>query len=284
MMAPKPFKLPPNPYAAQDPFAAAPASIAPPVQDMSAMNVAPIKPGFDWSRTLGILADGLSGAAGMPGLYGQRMERQRAEQSAFERGEQQYQRSRRDGMDDWQAKERFKATQGPDGELADALRASGVLPGTPEWTQAFKTRAQNLTDPIVNIPLPGGDVYMGPRSGMGAMQQPAPQRPAIGQRHPGFQGGAAPSGTGNFPDPMNAPGHMTSGRRTVEGNRAVGGAPGSHHLSGDAADYTGTSLAALRQYFGPGARFLTEGDHIHTTLPGYGKVPYFGRNGTKGLR
>lgn len=40
----------------------------------------------------------------------------------------------------------------PDGDFAQSLYASGIMPGTPEWTKAMQTRTQNELDPAVVTP------------------------------------------------------------------------------------------------------------------------------------
>lgn len=79
---------------------------------------------------------------------------------------------------------------------------------------------------------------------------------------------------------------MTSGRRTPEGNRAVGGVPNSYHLTGDAVDYDGPDLGRLmqearKQY--PTAKIITHDGHVHVQQRGL-NAPYYGKNGTKGLK
>lgn len=76
---------------------------------------------------------------------------------------------------------------------------------------------------------------------------------------------------------------MTSGRRTVEGNRLVGGVPNSKHLTGEAIDYDGPNLPALLEQAKrlPGARrAFIHNNHVHAE--GNWNVPYFGKRGTVG--
>ena len=79
---------------------------------------------------------------------------------------------------------------------------------------------------------------------------------------------------------------MTSGRRTPEGNAAVGGVEGSWHVDGNAVDYDGPDLGAVlsevRQKM-PGAKAFIHKGHVHVQDRRI-RAPYYGKNGTKGLR
>lgn len=79
---------------------------------------------------------------------------------------------------------------------------------------------------------------------------------------------------------------MTSGRRTPEGNKLVGGVSNSWHVSGHAVDYDGPDLDALaaeaRQKF-PGAKVLIHDGHVHVQDRRL-SAPYYGKRGTYGLR
>lgn len=79
---------------------------------------------------------------------------------------------------------------------------------------------------------------------------------------------------------------MTSGRRTPQGNKIVGGVPDSWHVSGDAFDLDGPDLPALlseakTKY--PNAKAFIHDGHVHVQQRGLG-VPYYGKRGTTGLR
>lgn len=78
---------------------------------------------------------------------------------------------------------------------------------------------------------------------------------------------------------------MTSGRRTAEGNKAVGGVPGSWHVDGNAVDYDGPDLNALladvRQTY-PGAKAFIHDGHVHTQDRRI-RAPYYGKHGTANL-
>jgi hypothetical protein len=138
-----------------------------------------------------------------------------------------------------------------------------------------------------------------------ALQQEAPPGSVIGQMTtlPGGPPLSAPRvGQGRAsryggPDPLSIlraiPGvTFNSGRRTPEGNAAVGGVEGSNHLRGDSIDIgvgtSGLSLAQLaeraRRLYGQSARVTPEPhrNHVHVDFPGYGAVPYHGERGARG--
>lgn len=52
--------------------------------------------------------------------------------------------------------------------FSQMVTGAGIDPKTPEGMGLFRQRAENLADPVVSVPLPGGQMYVGPRSGMAA--------------------------------------------------------------------------------------------------------------------
>lgn len=98
-----------------------------------------------------IIAAGLAGAAGNSTLVDAILQRQQlARHQALL--DQQYQRNRQDSLADFATKAQISSQYKEPGEFEQALIASGVQPGTPAWTNAMKTRVNNILDPTVLTP------------------------------------------------------------------------------------------------------------------------------------
>lgn len=275
-----------------------PALMGRPGLGMSAQ-AAPKKGKVNWG---GVAADFLAGLAGREGPYLAMLEHQRK----IEAEEQQYQRRRQAELEDYEAKKGIDA-RFPQAVNNDTVNDYQFIERT-LGKAAADQYLRNLGDPMTTLTLPGNRVYSGPRSGIGAALGGggAPPGPKPGHVEDGHEfiggdpanpqswrpvGGAATpasrpfAGSGFVPPVRLKHGQMTSGRRTPEGNRIVGGVPGSGHLRGTDADYDGPDLNALLQEVrglpGHEKSFIHRG-HVH----GRGKwnVPYFGKNGTKGLK
>lgn len=107
---------------------------------------------IDPGAFLAAFAAGMGNPAGMAALQAIHQRRLDAQRQAYD--DEQYQRHRQDQLSDQISLYDYKnAHPGqPDGEFEQALIASGVQPGTPQWAEAMKTRVGNILDPVVMTP------------------------------------------------------------------------------------------------------------------------------------
>lgn len=252
----------------------------------------------------GVFTDFLAGVAGKEGPY---LASLRAEQERAEKA-REYQRQRMDKRDDWQYEQDYKRANPEPGSAYRTEDNAGNVWELDPATGQFKTI---FTDPNDKVFMQDGQMVTVPNR-VRAQQAPAIPAAAVPQvtdeasynaLPPGAQfrtpdgsvrvkGGAAPAGTppfagsGYVPPARLGSGIMTSGRRTPEGNRLVGGVPNSAHLTGEAVDYDGNDLNALlaeaRKLPGIRKAFIHDG-HVHTEGKGW-SAPYYGKRGTKGLK
>lgn len=142
------------------------------------------------NRILGMIGDGLLGAAGQPGTYAKTMEARRQDQTAFERGEVQYQRRRADDLTDRAAdankvqyfsgnedRVAYDPSTGTARTLYDAPTAPqayattlGLTPGSPAYSSAIKDYVLRSNGPTA---FEGRDALQTERYGfMGQLQAP----------------------------------------------------------------------------------------------------------------
>jgi hypothetical protein len=135
--------------------------------------MAPPKPGFfgrgGAGRAIaGSIGDFLLQLNRMQPIYGPITERRREEQSAFERGEQQWQAHHKQDVADQMALLDYKRLH-PDDELSQRLDQAGITDPVQRrqyYTKALEKSTQD--DPFVTLTLPGDRIYSGPRSGIAA--------------------------------------------------------------------------------------------------------------------
>lgn len=115
------------------------------------MAPAPQKDGINW---LGVLADGLAGAAGQPGQYAAGLRREKE----LKRQDSLYQRQRADQMTDWQTKQEWEIEHGPpqilntgDGGIARVGRDGSIqMVRQPDPPQKGET--ERLIDAWASLP------------------------------------------------------------------------------------------------------------------------------------
>jgi hypothetical protein len=161
----------------------------------------------------------------------------------------------------------------------------GDLRSAPKDNASLRMFRGGVEEQLKGIVMAPGSQLRNPKTGALMAEAPhAPQLRTVGEGQslveisPG--GGPKPSMTGGIQEIVQqlVPGaRITSGRRTPERNAAVGGAPKSHHLTGNAMDITpppGMDMkqleAALRDSGMEFEELINEGDHVHIAWTGEG--------------
>lgn len=154
-------------------------------------------PNHNW---LGILADALSGLSGNGPIYAPMMERRRAEQTAFERGEEQWKSHHAAELSD-QLRLLEEKRAHPDDELSRRLDQAGITDPAQRAEYARKLLDKSTTDdPLVTLTLPNKQLYSGPRSGLAtALGGVAPQAhpDAVPTVEDGYSYAPGPGGRAN---------------------------------------------------------------------------------------
>lgn len=108
---------------------------------------------------LGGIGDALSTWGGGQPVYAQAQQHKRAEEL--------YGRRQADEQRQWMSRELWKRAN-PEPVKNDTANDFEYIKSI-LGEEAAKQYLQGKADPVVNIPLPGGDVYMGPRSGISSI-------------------------------------------------------------------------------------------------------------------
>lgn len=189
MIGARPYN--PNPY-------------VPPVNQAS-----PPKPKVNWA---GVIADALSGLAGQPGQFAEMQARRKEDQTAYERGDEQWRRHHNIETQDARSLLDYKRNLGPDDQFSQYLDAAGIP--TAQRPALYQKRVDNMVAPPM-MSAPGVDEQGNPV--MRFFPRATPQgagAPPVGTVKGGYRfkggnpadqsswepvGGPTPSASGAFP-------------------------------------------------------------------------------------
>lgn len=236
-------------------------------------------------QILGVLGDAMQTWGGGHGTYVPAMLDLQQQTAAEKRQLEMYKQKRSDDWTDFTRQRDYEVAHPLKADLPPMLRDANTWEAMTPEQRANYAAIERLRNPGWFTGGDGQSYQRPPTAPVGKLTM-IPGGAATTAPRP-FS--AAPA-QGFVPPARIGTGQMTSGRRTPEGNKLVGGVPNSVHLTPNAADYWGPDLPALLQDVKkfPGLRraFIHDagsGKHVHAEGQGW-NTPYFGRRGAAGAR